>query len=337
MKQINNKVIWAVDPMQNPSEARRMIAEIKLWTKNLNFVVQPVSVISNRALNLPVEFGFPMTERLEEIGRHSVKRYFKKISFKNSLPPVTLTVAYKSKRKMAAELVRFAERENAKLIFATSRSKSAWFSLGLGGFAETLIAISPIPILITPPVSQQSRKVHSILFPTDFSDESRQALGFLSPLAKALGAKVVLFNQVETPAVYASELSLDIAAQSATFQTMLEGIEQSRRKKAQKFSDFLFEQDIENQIIVKNQKRSLSFDALEAAQKNKVELIALYSRSGPFTQSTIGSLGRDLLNVANCPILIFNKSAFKKSAHKDNFFKKRGTASAVLSAHAEAR
>lgn len=38
-----NKIIWSVDPTQDPAAAKNIIKELKVWAKHLNCDVQPVS------------------------------------------------------------------------------------------------------------------------------------------------------------------------------------------------------------------------------------------------------------------------------------------------------
>ena len=104
-----NKIIWAVDPTQNPADARNLIKEMKAWAKHLNCSIQPVSIFSNRALNFPVELAFPWKERFEEVAQKSLNRYFKKANIKDFLPPEKIFIPSSSTRKMAAELAKYAE------------------------------------------------------------------------------------------------------------------------------------------------------------------------------------------------------------------------------------
>lgn len=307
-----SKIIWAFDPTQKPSDVKNLVTELKLWAKQLNCDIQPVSILSNRALNLPVELAFSLTERNEKTGRKAVDRYLKKVGLK-TLAPEILFISSTSRRKMAAELVRYAERHNAVLIFANARAKNIWNPIRLGGFTETLIAISRTPVLLLNPDSKPSTKIPSILFPTDFGRESKDALWSLAPLAKAFGAKVLLYNQLEAPAGYMSEFGVDLASQTASLKSMMKNVKKTRQKKAIPLLNVLAEQNVGAQLLIEDQRRSLSLDILDTAKSKKVRLISLTSSSGPIAQTMVGSIARDILLQAKCPVLIFHRAVGQKT------------------------
>ena len=175
----------------------------------------------------------------------------------------------------------------------------------MGGFAETLVAVSRTPVLLLNPEAKPSTQIPSILFPTDFSQDSKKALLNLGPWAKAFRSKILLYSQVETPVIYASEFSGYWPA--ANIDSLMKDVEKSRQKKAKQWSNVLAEQNVESRILIQNQKKSLGADVLEFAKKNNASLIALASRGGPVAQAVLGSVARDILLQAKCPVLIFHR------------------------------
>lgn len=329
-----NILIWAVDPTQNPADVKNLVKEMNKWAKHLNCSIQPVSIFSNRVLNFPVELTLPWRKRFEDMAQQSLDRYFKKINIKEVLPPEKIVIPSNSIRRMAKELANYAEKKKANLIFANTRAKKTWNPFRLGGFAETLIAVSRTPVLLLNPEAQPTSKVSSILFPTNFNKESKNALGNLSPWAKALHSKVLIYSQLETPTIYMSEFSSYWPAQSATLESMMKVVEQSRQKKANLWSHILEEQKIDTRVLIQHQKKSLGADILEAAKKNNVSLIALASRSGPLAQTVLGGVAREVLLQAKCPVLIFYRpkairkhSLEQKQVSNQTYTKQKDTAS----------
>ncbi len=300
-----NKIIWSVDPTQNPAEAKNIIKELKIWAKHLKCEVQPVSIFSKSTLNFPIEMAFPWKDKLQEVAQRSITRYLKKTQAKGFLPPELVFVPALSNRKMASEMAKYAEKRNAQLIFANTRAKKTWNPFRLGGFAETLVATSRVPVLLLNPSSVPSSKIPSILFPTDFSQDSKNALVKLEPWAKAFNSKIFLYDQVETPNIYPSDFSGIGQAQTRNMESMIKDVEKSRLKKGAEWSALLEEQNIKSSLLVQRQRKHLAADILEAAKKNKASLIAIASRSGPVTQALLGSVARDILLQAKCPVLIF--------------------------------
>lgn len=99
-----------------------------------------------------------------------------------------------------AAVVARAHVGEADLIVMTSRGRSGFERAALGSVADEVIRESHIPVLVIhddtavpPPLPT------SILVPLDGSDLSAAVLPYVTPLARALGSKVILFWQVDLP------------------------------------------------------------------------------------------------------------------------------------------
>lgn len=300
-----NRIIWSVDPTQDPAEAKNVIKELKVWAQHLDCDIQPVSIFSKSTLNLPIEMAFTRKDKFQQMARNSVARYLKKARATGFLPPELVFVSALSNRKMATEMAKYAERKNAQLIIANTRAKKTWNPFRLGGFAETLAAASRVPILLLNPSSVPSAKIPSILFPTDFSLASKRALERLEPWAKAFNSKVLLYDQIQTPNIYPSEFSDMGWTRAPSLESMLKDVEESRLKKGVHWSNLLAKQNIESSVLIQRQRKSLAADILEAARKNNASLIAIASQRGPVAQALLGGVARDILLQAKSPVLIF--------------------------------
>jgi len=297
------KLLWAVDPTQDPSEVKNLVKELKAWAKHLDSDVLPVAIYSRAMANLPINMPYPWDEEFEERARKSLAHHLEKANASGFLPPELVFVPWISTRKMAFALAKFAQAKKAKLIFVNTRARKSWNPFRLGGFAETLITTSRTPVLLLNPASEPSGKIRTVLFPTDFSTHSRRALELLKPWAKAVEAKVLFFNQVELPKVYPSEFASGLPIGDA--EHLVDEIEQTRISHSCDWQNILKEAGIESSAIIQRQRKYLAVEVLEAAKKNKVELIALASESGPFAQAILGSTARDVLLKAKCPVLVF--------------------------------
>lgn len=299
------RILWSVDPNQDPQEAKNIIVELKTWAKRLNCDVQPVSVFSDSALSFPVDLTTLWTKGIEKFAYESVNQYLKKTRVKGFLPPHVVFSKTLSNRKMAAELSAYAVQVNASLIFANTRAKRTLNPLRLGGFAETLVATSSVPVLLLNQSAAPSSQIPSILFPTNFSSESKVALTLLEPWAQSFKSKIVIFNQVEIPNNYEGltpEYFLPIS-----WAALLESTEKGRKTTAKHLVNNLKERGIDSEAIVQRQKKSINVDILNVADKKNINLIALSSHGGPLSQALLGSIARDVLLEAKCPVLIFHR------------------------------
>lgn len=305
---IKNKervIIWAVDPTQKLSYSKNLITEMKTWSKHLDCRIQPVTVFSEKPYNLPVESLYPWKARLEDVAEQSLNNFLQQVPIKNLLPHEKIFIRSESTRKMASELAKYAENKKALLICANTRARKSWNPFRLGGFSETLVTISRTPVLLLNPQSPPTKNIPSLLFPTNFDQNSKNALDHLSTFAKGFHSKVLLYSQIENPTIYSAEFSGYWQAEATHIESILKSLEKTRKEKAMDWSYYLEKQNVKSQIIIDRQKKSLSADILEVAKKNHVSLIALASSTSPLTQSILGGIARDVLLQAKCPVLVF--------------------------------
>lgn len=302
-----NKIIWAVDPFQNPNDAKTIVQELKIWSANLDCDILPVSIFSKSSFNLPSEMDFPLKEKFSNFAHESISRYLKNIRIKNLLPAELLFVSAMSIRKMAEEMAMYAANHNALLIFANTQAKKTWNPFRLGGFVERLIATSKVPVLLLNPKSLPTRKSPSILFPTDFSQGSMFAFEKLGPWAKAFNSNILLYNQIETPFVYSGNFKGAWGSPELAVISDMKNIEAGRNEKAKEWSSMLQKENITCTTLVQRQHKTLSDDIFQVAKKNKSGLIAIASYSDPVDQFVLGSIARNILLQATCPVLVFHQ------------------------------
>ncbi|MGE0633895.1 MAG: universal stress protein [Pseudobdellovibrionaceae bacterium] len=308
-----NVIIWAIDPSQDPSEAKNLIKELRTWARHLNCEIQPVSVFSKSVLSLTKKLPIPWEGNADKFAREAVGLYLKQTQCTEFLPPKIIFASTLSNRKMASVLAKHAESENALMIFAYTRAKKTWNPFRLGGFAETLVATSRVPVLLLNPSARPSSKISSILFPTEFSHESKNALLNLAPLAKNFDSQVLIYSQIENFPLYPMPISFNgTVPPMMDIASTLRQVEESRTKKAQRWVHLLEGQGIDCSHLIRRQRKNLSADILDIANKNKVNLIAMASLSGPVSQALLGGVARDLLLEAKCPVLIFHKTKVAK-------------------------
>lgn len=310
--QKSNKLIWAIDPTQNPADAKNIVIELKTWAKHLKCEILPVTIISKSIMNLPFDIGLPWRDTFVPSMEKAVDLYLKKTNLKDHLPPELLFIPWISTRKMADALTQFAKKQKALIIFAHTRAKSTRSPVRFGGFTEALITSSHIPVLLLNPNSLPSAlptsKDPSILFPTDFTRQSKTFLTKIQPWAKSLNAKIILYNQLETPYIYPTDYNDNWHYLTVNVVTMMSEIEKSRIHKAKLWAADLLKHHTKCTTLINRQKRDLVTDILQTAKQNKANLIAMVSHSGPIAELVIGSIAHDVLLQAKCPMIISHDS-----------------------------
>ena len=246
------------------------------------------------------------SDDLEQAVHKTVLRYLNETLATGFLKPKIWLVEAMSSREAAVEIARYAEKNHASFIFANTQAKKTWNPFRLGGFVETLTAISKVPVFVLNPLVVSIEKPSSILFPTDFSRDSRNALMKLEPYVQAFNAKILIYNQVENINFYPSaEFNGMWQVENFDLKLIESKVEQNRKKLAINWSKVLKEKNISSSALVRRQKKFVSADILEVAQSKSIGLIAMSNHSGSFTQAVLGSVARDILLQAKCPVIIF--------------------------------
>lgn len=302
-----NKIIWAIDPTKDPNQARYITQELRTWSSKLNLEVLPVYVFPKKSLSssLSLEGKPSWNERFDQVIEASLLRYLKKVKCSDFLHPKVLTSVSDSTRVMALTLADYALKQRAPLVFVSTRAKQTWNPFRLGGFAETLAASSRVPVLVMNSTARPSGKQPQILFPTDLGRESKAALGLLGPWAKALGADVRIYNQVETLVPYQSEF-YGLAAGSQ-YKDLTKSYQQAREKRARAWASSLSKKQVNCETLVRPQQKYLANEIGSLEKKMKAGLIAMASHSGTLTQALLGSVAHDVLLQAKCPVIIFHR------------------------------
>jgi nucleotide-binding universal stress UspA family protein len=303
-------IIWSIDPSQNPHDSSELVKELKKWSQALHCEIQPVGVFSTFFWTDPKKlFQQKGSDRM--IAEKAMESFLKKIKLKNLLPPKLLLGPWISRRRMAFELTKFAQRNNSLIIFANSRARKGLNPLRLGGFVEMMASLSRVPLLILNPQAKSSA-IKKTLFPTDFRKESKIALDILQPWLKSFKSNLLLFNEVERPLLYASEFNA--GAQQALFiESAMKDLEDLRKRKMEQLSDKLSKEGLKNSSLVMRHKADLSAEIVKQAKKNRVDLIAMAGHAEPLAQALLGSTARSVLLTAPCPVLLIHNPRKLKS------------------------
>ena len=190
------KIIWAVDPGVHPRLQEAAMSAIKELSKKTQATIEPVFLLGTFLTSTPTQtIGDAIT-----LTRNTIVQKFKKITGRSTLedlkPLTILTGTARSMRRNAAKLTDYAKSQNTDVIVLATHGRKGlkrWF---LGSFAESMMQQSEIPLLIVNPYWKRTSDFRTILFPTDFSDESKDAYLKVVDFAKTSGSRIILFHKI---------------------------------------------------------------------------------------------------------------------------------------------
>ncbi len=313
---MTNKIIWAVDVFQEDVSLEKKSAEmVKRMREALDATVTPVFVLS------PIPFVFhPSISTPSRRGYRAERQDLEKrlaytmnaLGVESVEPCEVILSRSPSVRSEAEALIKFAQKEKASLIVLSSHARKGVERFFMGSFAETLLLQSPVPVLLVNPQTKLSSKVTDIIFPTDFSDKSKQALREVVTLAKATSATVQLFHHLEfmTPAYR----DIDLPSASRMERLMHEREGEMKREKAKQGKEWV------ERLKTQKVKAKFTLDArplytvdavLSFVAKFKGGLVALTSQSDAGIMEVLGGIARRVARKAEIPVWVVHPGKAK--------------------------
>jgi nucleotide-binding universal stress UspA family protein len=301
------KILWAVDAFDDLTEVQEKEVQIlKKLAERQPIEIDPIYTLSPKELGVSVEIDGPWAEHYFPAVKKTLAQKLSGITIPGLNSPEILIQNRVSLRKSVETLAKYAALYSYDLIIAGSHGRSGLKRFVLGSFAEELILQSITPVMI---VGSKSEQVHSgetrILVPNDFSDSRSPVFSEVFSFAKAFDAKVTLLNAIPRPveAVMQSGVYLFTGSWVPT-PIYLEDEHQKQQQAAKKVIERAKKHEIACDFIVDNQSQSIVESILSYARETRPSFIAMAAQSGPIASTLLGSVTRQVLRSAPCPVLV---------------------------------
>jgi nucleotide-binding universal stress UspA family protein len=187
-------LVWAIDPLEREARpSRASFAALSRWAKTMGWEIQPVSVATPTMKDL--ERGLLGSVNHVQSALDAYLKLYPKVRRGR-----VLVNEHSSQGGAVSKLLRYAKQECAAAVAVSSHGRSGLDRLVLGSFAETLLETSPLPVFFLnhgAPKAEKRRNV--VLFPTNFSADSRAVYQEFLQAASGTKLEVVLFHGISYP------------------------------------------------------------------------------------------------------------------------------------------
>ncbi|OFZ19907.1 MAG: hypothetical protein A2X94_14725 [Bdellovibrionales bacterium GWB1_55_8] len=304
------KVIWAVDPFEEFSPLQRMAADalIRMQRRIRGLVIEPLYVLSPAQLNLSMEFSTPWVAQYRPAAEKAMEGLCRRLGFtfnSETLRPKVIIQNFSSTSQAVATLADYAVKTGAELIVAGSHGRTGVKRLLLGSFAETLLLSSRIPVMIVGPVMRRSYDLGKIVFATDFGGSSDQAFRNVVHFAAELRASLRLFHAIPSPIepVFQSGVYLLGGAWMPVHAYFAHETER-HRKHAEQWAKWACAQGVQTESHIETTPGSIADKVIAYARAENAGMIAMDAHSGPIASSLLGSITRQVVRHADCPVWV---------------------------------
>ena len=296
------KIIWAADPLEDKQIQDQSIHVLRDLSKRTKASIEPVYVLSDGLLSLSVPKS-ELEKQFKPASEKALNQLAKRGKISRLERPTVLVSAPSSRGTAAETLDRYARSKNADLILVNSHGRHGVKRALMGSFAETLTLHSKTPVLISGPKTKHISKLDHILFPTDFSKESKKTFERVQELAEKLGAKITLFHAVVNPIEPFVQSGAALLGGGVVWtRGYVKKIYDEQKKTAAAWATEARKKGLEVDTAFDVDSTSAVLSILQYARRKKPGMIAMASESSVASAAFLGSIGRGVAREAPCPV-----------------------------------
>jgi nucleotide-binding universal stress UspA family protein len=281
------KILWAVDPATDSHLQKSAITCVKAFTKNRQATVEPVYFLSTFLDSAPSQSLGDTIELTRRVVRQKFKKLIGATKVPGLMPLKIITGTDLSFRRMASELNDYAKLEGAEMIVLATHGRKGirkWF---VGSFAESVMQqASTVPILITNPAAENTTSIlDDIIFPTDFSDQSKGAFLSVVDFAKVSHSRIILFHKISL--TITTELHSMMMINDSDYKERCDREAADSRERAGNWAIEGERQGVKVDVFIDAQGMSSLAEAILKYQRQAGGIIAIAHLMGSTTHSIV--------------------------------------------------
>jgi len=311
-------ILWAIDAVREPgSLMEQSAAVLDEWAERLSLRIEPVYVFSPAQLDLGLDVEKPPSEDWAAPYRASSEKMIGDLvqTYSSShphlraalLPPKIIHQPRSSVRAAVEALENYAVSRQAEWIMLATHGRRGVWRLLMGSFAETLLLRAQTPTLTIGPQMLETPSLKRILFATDFGEGSKALFREVVSFAKKSQSNLLLYHSVPNllEPIFQSGAYLFSGSWIPARNYFSEEV-QERHRRGSAWARWATHQGVECQFILDETSGNITEHILSLIGREKVDLLALASRSGAVTSTLLGSITRQLVRAAPCPVWVLN-------------------------------
>ncbi len=303
-------LIWAVNPFVGEMNALRSAAwAVRAIVREGGFEVQPVFVCSEGG-DETLQPGSELYEDLVKRGQNELDNALARTKIQGVRSLEILCKRFFTARQGVRELIDFAKERKAELIVTSTHGRKGLKRFFLGSFAESLTLLSDIPLLIVHPNWRRVPEIKRILFPTDFSDQSKEAFLRIIAFAQERKSQVILFHKAACP-IYPGFESAFTSAPYPSYANNIERDIKEANMTADDWANIANQSGVRVEIVIDGSRGGSIADAVVRRANRLNAMVALASQSDLGATLLMGSTARQIIRQSEQPVWVIHPSEAK--------------------------
>ncbi|MGZ3721416.1 MAG: universal stress protein [Bdellovibrionales bacterium] len=294
--------VWlmAVDPFGDV-DLQPMWNLVKPLSRQFNATLEAVYVLAPASMNWTGVFSGPWMKKYSPLAREKLDQLLPDEKVKNTV----IECEESGQRAAVMALLKYAKRVGADYLVISTHARKGLERFAMGSFAETVITLAKIPVLVLNPAHKMPREIHKILVPTDLSEKSEKYIEGLADYAQHLNAEIVLFHKQPDP--------LDPLIQQGVYslgggwvsvQSYIDEELEEKNKQIMRIENALRAKGISVSHVLDTSPAGMIESIERAAHDSGADMVSVLTQSEPWSATLLGSVARGLVRNSSLPVLV---------------------------------
>ena len=218
-----------------------------------------------------------------------------------------------SRRNAVNALIQYSKKIGSQAIVVSSHGRSGVGRLVFGSFAESLLAISPVPVVFLCEYGMNLRSEaplklhHRILFPTDLSETSKKALHLFLEQTQGYSGEIILYHAVSPPGAIADTgmVGIPIYIPENYWLDQRQWIERETAALMKSVTSRGFK----GRVVIHDGAFSAATAIQDFAETVGVDLVAMASSSHGLSGAVVGSVAKEIFRTRKWPVWVCGPEA----------------------------
>jgi nucleotide-binding universal stress UspA family protein len=302
-----SRVIWAVDAFEATNQIHyNCAAVLRFFKERFKSQINPVCVLSASQLNLPGERAGRWIHHYQPAIEKEIQTVLKEVHLDEQVETPEILLQRSTSTTEAVNLLsQFALSRDADLIVVGTHGRSGMERFLLGSFTETLLLRSEVPVLVIGQTLQEFKNIDRIFFPTEFGPHSKFIFRQVVRMAAEMKAKLTLFHYIPHPIepVFQSGIYL-LGGSWIPVQAFFGDEVNKKTKRIGLWTKWANQQGVETDSLIHSEGGVISDVILSEAERRKMNCIVMEAQSGPISAALVGSITRQVIRSAACPVWV---------------------------------
>lgn len=307
MSSDTKKVVWPINPYESSEKLEaNMVRFLEQLGALVSIQIQPVYVMTSAFTQMMSYFKDVSYDNILRKAQEDCASYIQKFSQLPLLPVQLVENRVVFKSAEVSSFLQYLQQNPADFVCLTAYGKETTKSLFLGSFAESYLRQSTGVSFVIGPQAQGAGDLTKALVPVEGTEESREFVrDVLSLESLSFLKKIKLFHKVTLEDYFQFNAS-DLSFYGEKGLSKSDMLELAKKVVLDVFSEFEGTTSVDEMSCMLTQSdESIASTLLEEAQKNKSGLIIMRSHTGPFLEAFVGSITKEVVAEATCPVVVY--------------------------------